>query len=1174
MRNSIVGQPLGALGRATALALPALMVATLGVGCEEPPGNNQLQPALRLTPERTSVAVNQVIKLTAVTPGDNAITLSVENPANVTSGVSLVDQGPSGTATQDPDDDGKAIFDFTCLSGAGAVRVTASTEGETDRTITINCFIPVDDVRLSLRNVNCGGQLIADGQSSCDVKAVVLDAEGAPAADRLITLTVDEASLVTGGPAALDPAFATGVPEMLSLTGANPQKVISGSTGANGQLDFKVVSPVFQLEQTFNIVGKVGNAEELVQVKIGPFTDQTELAINASPAAVTEGGTSTITVVATGANGQPAAQATVVLRTDNAAFVLTETELVTDATGTATTTVTMPAVDANAVTATVIATFDSLPNEDGAGNASASVTVTSTPEGAASAEVGEFDVDEISLDNTAPDETASLTITASQDGDPFENVSVEVRVLAASNEIIRIQSANDGDANDPVALTNGAVTVSSIGDGRLEVIVTPKDAASIGLGTVQVIVRNNLDQTVLQNVQRTVEVKRQPRATSLFFAQFNPAEGVIGVPGGPLPSTVEVTFRLLDDSNQPLGGKTVTFIASSSSPPGGATPSEVITDAAGEARTVITAGTVAAPITVTARHVIDATTTLTASSTPIAVVGGVPNSAYSALGCSVTAAFDPFTADCAIALADRFTDVVETDTNVQFRAEGGNIQASQVASGGVATSTFTFSEPGPGSADVRQWSYSPLRNAPSSVRAAFPGCFDTTTQTPCDLIAMCSSADAAAQAFCPLPPSTINNASVCVTDISQDTLDAIDDENANPADWAFERFFPEDPVTGFDPLPGVNVSAQFEAYQTQHRLCGMPVSCLTGQLAGLTFEGADDCPVNPGCLDFSGATQCPQDGLLQILAAVRGEEGFDDVNGDGIRQASEDFIDYPEPFLDKNSSCSYDSLNAVASLSANEKVRLSDQFIDFDGDGVFGFAGQETNSEFDRDTEIFVTTNIVHLAGQRTLQFGQIGSVGQCGADNSGVATCGDPGLGTSSCTETARSHLDGQVLLQGCDNTDPDEFREGEFVDFGFRWTDNNGNCPSADFAGTPAVSVTGPAKLFVQDDAYSAGECGAPVGAINASNVERPWCEEHPIMGAPIRTLTVQADCGGEEGTQFAELTFELDGVTRKKSITIGCPVCGDNRIEGEEQCDNGAANGGTAIGDCDAECALVTE
>lgn len=44
----------------------------------------------------------------------------------------------------------------------------------------------------------------------------------------------------------------------------------------------------------------------------------------------------------------------------------------------------------------------------------------------------------------------------------------------------------------------------------------------------------------------------------------------------------------------------------------------------------------------------------------------------------------------------------------------------------------------------------------------------------------------------------------------------------------------------------------------------------------------------------------PRDGLVTIMAYTRGEEWFDDTNGNGVRDPGEQFIDQGEPFVDSN----------------------------------------------------------------------------------------------------------------------------------------------------------------------------------------------------------------------------------------------------------------------------------
>lgn len=77
---------------------------------------------------------------------------------------------------------------------------------------------------------------------------------------------------------------------------------------------------------------------------------------------------------------------------------------------------------------------------------------------------------------------------------------------------------------------------------------------------------------------------------------------------------------------------------------------------------------------------------------------------------------------------------------------------------------------------------------------------------------------------------------------------------------------------------------------------------------------------------------------------------------------------------------------------------------------------------------------------------------------------------------------------------------------------------------------------------------------------------------MGAPIRTLSVTADCAAEAGDVLVKLTFDLDGNTAIRTFTVGCPVCGDDILEGDEQCDDGVRNAPAANATCDASCQVL--
>ena len=737
-------------------------------------------------------------------------------------------------------------------------------------------------------------------------------------------------------------------------------------------------------------------------------------------------------------------------------------------------------------------------------------------------------------------------------------VTVTVTVAGASIALVKLKSAQDVA---PAAFSSTTFTITNPNDGIVSFVVDAAGARALGSAIIDVVVQDNDVGGTRDSQSINIKVERKLELSQIVFQAFNPADGqVIGVPGGSLPTSTGVVFRLLNEQNLPVANELVRFAALSSVPGINVIP-DALSGADGTVSTVVSAGTVASPITV--RATVASNPLLFADSRSIGVVGGLPNSATSAFKCDTKAAFSPFDTDCVAQLNDRFTNVVTTPLNVQFRAEGGNIPATVAAAGGLAAGNYAFSEPGPGSADVLEWSHSVVRptSATSTLRAAFPGCFDATNRSTCDLLAICTSTNSAINVFCPLAPSTLSPDSVlCINDISDDALDALN-IGGNPltfADWELEAFTDANSTA----------ATQLLAYDDEHRACGLPLSCLEGNLGlGLIGDTADNCPVNAGCLDFTTATECPQAGLLDILAAVRGEEAFDDANGNGVHDDAESFIDYPEPFLDKNSSCSFDDVNGLARLTSNEKVRLSDLFIDGDRDGKFGFgtnvaqniAGTETNDRHDANTEIFLKTSVVLLQG-RLLQFGEPVAANLCGANGAAVVACRSTDTGsalarTSTCTENALSHLGGEALLGSCRPV-ASEFRDNDVVNMVFRWTDSNGNCPTADFAGAPSITVDGPAKVFFDDAAYDDSQCGASPGSVNASNSARPWCEEHTGMGSRLRRVQIQADCGGLTGVQPVKLTFSLDGTNVTQFVSVGCPVCGDNIVEGDEECDETSA------------------
>lgn len=1152
-----------------ALLVPFAVVA-LAAACDEPPpvvGEDRLfasATAAEVVQGRdTQITVTSLKADGGAGAGDVTATIA---PAGIGRIAATGTAATEQTATATLSDEGIATFDFACdvTGNADDAKATITVSGATgEATTSVTCTPQVIRRNIVLSVIDCQNRLQADGASSCTVDVTVRDLVNNEVSDVTIDVAVETVTVIGAG-AGNGNVLKALVDDQVATNSLNDLV-----TDANGVARFVIISPTLGLEQTMKIeviddAGNIGSAD----VTIGPFEDKSEVTLSASPTSTSSNGSTAITVAARQLNGDLAVgTATVTVPAPLTATVAgclaatAEERVFTARLDNGACTFTAEADDVgNAPRTSIVTASFQAPN--GAPR-NAQLPVVVNPAGVSIANVT---VEPAAIFADGRDPTVStITVDLTLDNRPVNGAVVTATVASESRGIIKLTTRQVGNGAAQAVANEDTAAVTSDAVGKVSFTLTADNATARGNGRVTITVvdadGNSFD--VVDPANLIVTVDREPLLSSLVFDGFE-SDGVIGVPGGPRASSTGVRFRLLDEQNDPVANVPVRFVAQSSVPGISVVPFGN-SDAAGLVTTVVTAGRVAGPITVVA---IIETPALSAVSPAIAVIGGLPNSAYSNIVCDTVAAQIPST-DCTVVLADKFTNLVETDLNVQFRAEGGNITPSAAAIGGTATASFLPGPPGSGSADLRNWSYSALRTPPTDLvdDPAFDGCFDATARTPCDLVALCTSGNAAIDAFCPLPPSLTGQPTSCASDIDLLALDALELEAANPGDWEFSLFTNLDSAA----LTADEVREQFNAYVDSQRICGITLGCLVGDRDGLSLDDSDDCPVNPGCLDFSRATECPQDGLLDILASVRGEEGFDDENGNGVRDAGEDFVDFPEPFLDKNSSCSYDNLNDNPRLTASQKIQFSDLFIDSDAsDGLFGFDvggdRRETNGAFDSDTEVFLKTSVVQL-GPPSLQFGFEVNPAVCGNDGTGSVTCPAgaqaAAISQSRCTETAR----GEAILEGC-SPGGGNFRDGETATYAFRWTDRNGNCPTTDFAGEPTVTAEGPVEIAVNDSPYSQVECGAVPGGGGSKNLERPWCEEHVNMGAPAREVTLIAKCEGETGEQVIKLTFELDGAIAVRTFVLSCPVCGDNLVEGEEQCDDGDRD----VGDgCDADCAV---
>lgn len=185
---------------------------------------------------------------------------------------------------------------------------------------------------------------------------------------------------------------------------------------------------------------------------------------------------------------------------------------------------------------------------------------------------------------------------------------------------------------------------------------------------------------------------------SIEFTSASPA--VVGLKGSGQQESSLITFTVKDVNGQAVAdGTTVTL--SLTGPNGGETITPVTASTTGgQARTTLQAGSVPGPVTITASVVVGSQT-LTSSSTPISIGGGIPSATHFNLA---TTRFNlpglvvsNKQATISSFIADRFGNFnVLTGTSISFYTEAGAIDRSDVTdTTGIASVSFRTQAPDP-----------------------------------------------------------------------------------------------------------------------------------------------------------------------------------------------------------------------------------------------------------------------------------------------------------------------------------------------------------------------------------------------------------------------------------------------------------------------------------------------
>ena len=195
----------------------------------------------------------------------------------------------------------------------------------------------------------------------------------------------------------------------------------------------------------------------------------------------------------------------------------------------------------------------------------------------------------------------------------------------------------------------------------------------------------------------------QAQIGSISFVSATPANITLkgtGSAGGSATSTI--IFKVLDTSGGPRAGATVAFSLNTSV--GGISLSQTSdkTDANGQVQVIVSGGTVATTVRVTATTTTTAGATISTQSNALTVSTGIPTSHNISLAvqCQNVEAFDldGVTVPVTVRMTDRFSNPVPDGTTANFQTTLGGIQgtcltASTATESGVCTVNWVSKDP-------------------------------------------------------------------------------------------------------------------------------------------------------------------------------------------------------------------------------------------------------------------------------------------------------------------------------------------------------------------------------------------------------------------------------------------------------------------------------------------------
>jgi hypothetical protein len=1245
-RGLNAARPVGRFSLLIALSAGLLTAA----GCEdcggEPPDGTQDPYLILSTPAGTQLEADGASTLPLSVVAFNTEGVVDNTPITVTTslGEFLSDSGTLSNANQTlvlTPADAPVEFSFRCPGppATGEASITA-TNGPVSFSTTMNCIEPRGQVTLRVEDAPCA-QLTADGDSNCPITAYVelASVSGESIAQRGVPLTAE----IIGARLLNDPSQTEveGAERRLLSAGggsdagpANTEERVTGATGDSGDWTFYLHSVTLaqELEVQIQVTGTAadGTALDLVDtIVINPFDNRASVDIATNTTAVSANQAVDLAITATDANGNPASGETVTVNIPSGSGATIESggvgpepdtlEVTLDAAGAATVVFTAPGNVVDPFEIPVTAEYqpdETLPV------ITAVQDMRIFPENALLVNVALDDPELKSDENEV--RTITVTVTRFDNGTVSPQSGANVTFSVSQSDIERLILGTR--ATDPAVVDQSnfesQTPVATDVDGEATQQISSRNSRSRGRAAIDIRVEDQGDEATA-----TIEVDlvRDPILQSIVFVSSVPDE--IGVRGGAYPSASELTFRILDDLNDPMANVSVTFDTNATADPASSVVQQGLTDESGTVSTVLSAGTQAGPISVVAIARFNGVT-LVAESEPVPVTGGLPSFSNSYLICDDETRIQeaPFEASCTAVLGDRFTNRVPAGLPVQFRVEGGNVNAVDTTLDGAVQAVVLTGAPGPGTAALvssalsvtgvlDSWSYgnvvplSPIELAtgPDFVTAQRDGCFDGTTNTSCNTYALCRDAEANTAAntvMCPLPFDAYDGEgcwnkleAAAITGSAAD-LSAAFKTQLGLGDVAIQALL-DTKLTpqvyyGETDADADAIRAIVDAHLANMGRCGPITACLTGQKNGVPFIYGDECPLNMGCYDFDPATKCPHDSLLTVTAIARGEEGFSDLNGNGILDyddangngrhdpgellteapglTADDFddvvVDMPEPFLDKDDNCFADDHGGSLRLTTYDAIRLSDQYSDEDGSGGYGYldatsaTGEPTlaNGQWDRDKQIFLSDHLVALSGGPQLDLGVACPSSAVGGDWT------DP---VTSLTCACEDRGNGLGIARGCvpDLASGVTLSAGDQIRLVSMWTDTNGVCYS------PGTGYSMDSGFYSGDLNVSGHIALEPIdrafcGINKAQFPRREWCATETALGSQYAEIDVLVTCDypffdrGEIAFHLHEgpkTSADIIAIETLK-LNTNCPYCGDGVITAPDETCEPAIDGAT--------------